>query len=202
MLARLNRGSMDHPAITENRDLSAPSHYIARGPARIPQDVVLSDGSVLRLRELQRGDRERFKAFFTRCSVEAIRYRFMSSIKGPSNALLDNLVDTDGSRHVALIVTRWDGAGEKIVAEGRYVRFNERPEVADIGFPGCRRYATAGNCYFANPESNRDRPRERRSGPFNHTDNRLYNRRSGRGFYFEDPNGHLLEVMTVPETGS
>ena len=24
----------------------------------------------------------------------------------------------------------------------------------------------------------------------------------GRGFYFEDPNGHLLEVMTVPETGS
>jgi hypothetical protein len=25
--------------------------------------------------------------------------------------------------------------------------------------------------------------------------------RGGRGFYFEDPNGHLLEVMTVPETG-
>jgi hypothetical protein len=23
-----------------------------------------------------------------------------------------------------------------------------------------------------------------------------------RGFYFKDPNGHLLEVMTVPETGS
>ena len=23
-----------------------------------------------------------------------------------------------------------------------------------------------------------------------------------RGFYFEDPYGHLLEVMTVPETGS
>jgi hypothetical protein len=22
------------------------------------------------------------------------------------------------------------------------------------------------------------------------------------GFYFEDPYGHLLEVMTVPETGS
>jgi len=27
-------------------------------------------------------------------------------------------------------------------------------------------------------------------------------RRGGRGFYFEDPYGHLLEVMTVPETGS
>ena len=40
------------------------------------------------------------------------------------------------------------------------------------------------------------------SGPFNHTDGKLYNRRGGRGLYFEDPNGHLLEVMTVPETGS
>jgi catechol 2,3-dioxygenase-like lactoylglutathione lyase family enzyme len=40
------------------------------------------------------------------------------------------------------------------------------------------------------------------SGPFNHTDGKLYTRRGGRGFYFKDPNGHLLEVMTVAETGS
>jgi catechol 2,3-dioxygenase-like lactoylglutathione lyase family enzyme len=40
------------------------------------------------------------------------------------------------------------------------------------------------------------------SGPYNHTDGKLNTRRGGRGFYFEDPYGHLLEVMTVPETGS
>jgi catechol 2,3-dioxygenase-like lactoylglutathione lyase family enzyme len=40
------------------------------------------------------------------------------------------------------------------------------------------------------------------SGPYNHNDGQIYNRRGGRGFYFEDPNGHLLEVMTVRETGS
>jgi catechol 2,3-dioxygenase-like lactoylglutathione lyase family enzyme len=40
------------------------------------------------------------------------------------------------------------------------------------------------------------------SGPFSHTDGRINRRRGGRGFYFEDPSGHLLEVMTVPETGS
>jgi catechol 2,3-dioxygenase-like lactoylglutathione lyase family enzyme len=40
------------------------------------------------------------------------------------------------------------------------------------------------------------------SGPYNHTDAKAYTRRGGRGFYFEDPNGHLLEVMTVRETGS
>ena len=40
------------------------------------------------------------------------------------------------------------------------------------------------------------------SGPFNHADGLIYMLRGGRGFYFEDPNGHLLEVMTVQETGS
>jgi catechol 2,3-dioxygenase-like lactoylglutathione lyase family enzyme len=40
------------------------------------------------------------------------------------------------------------------------------------------------------------------SGPDKHTDGRMYSRRGGRGVYFEDPNGHLLEIMTVAETGS
>lgn len=40
------------------------------------------------------------------------------------------------------------------------------------------------------------------SSPYNYTDGQVYTRRGGRGFYFEDPNGHLLEVMTVRETGS
>src|SRR5262249_26409362 len=40
------------------------------------------------------------------------------------------------------------------------------------------------------------------SDPDRHTNGRINTRRGGRGFYFEDPNGHLLEVMTVPETGS
>ena len=40
------------------------------------------------------------------------------------------------------------------------------------------------------------------SGPFDAKDGQINTRRGGRGFYFEDPNGHLLEVMTKPETGS
>jgi catechol 2,3-dioxygenase-like lactoylglutathione lyase family enzyme len=40
------------------------------------------------------------------------------------------------------------------------------------------------------------------SGPYEHSDGQIYTRRGGRGFYFEDPDGHLLEVMTVPETGT
>lgn len=40
------------------------------------------------------------------------------------------------------------------------------------------------------------------SRPGEATNGRIYDRRGGRGFYFEDLNGHLLEVMTVAETGS
>lgn len=40
------------------------------------------------------------------------------------------------------------------------------------------------------------------SEPDEHSNGRINARRGGRGFYFEDPYGHLLEVMTVPETGS
>jgi len=40
------------------------------------------------------------------------------------------------------------------------------------------------------------------SEPHDHANGRINTRRGGRGFYFEDPYGHLLEVMTVPETRS
>jgi len=35
------------------------------------------------------------------------------------------------------------------------------------------------------------------SGPFSRADMKIGDRRGGRGFYFEDPNGHVLEVMTA-----
>ncbi len=37
------------------------------------------------------------------------------------------------------------------------------------------------------------------SGPRSHEDGRINTRRGGRGFYFADLDGHLLEVMTTPE---
>ncbi len=40
------------------------------------------------------------------------------------------------------------------------------------------------------------------SGPNSSEDGQINTRRGGRGFYFSDLDGHLLEVMTTPETGS
>jgi GNAT superfamily N-acetyltransferase len=88
--------------------------------------------SKLRLRHLRRGDRQRFKEFLARCSAAAIRFRFMCSIKAPSDSLLNHLVEADGYRQVALIVTQAQADDERIVGEGRYVVFNEHDDVAEI----------------------------------------------------------------------
>ena len=98
----------------------------------INKQIRLRDSSTLCLRKLHRGNREKLQAFFSGCSPEAIRYRFMSSIRVLSDSLLDYLADVDGSRHVALIVTQQDGENERIVAEGRYVALKEQPDAADI----------------------------------------------------------------------
>lgn len=37
------------------------------------------------------------------------------------------------------------------------------------------------------------------SGPMRPDDGRLNDWNGGRGFYFRDPDGHLLELMTVPQ---
>ena len=96
------------------------------------KEIRLRDSSKLRLRDLHRGNREKLKAFFSACSPEAIRSRFMSSIKVLSDSLLDYLANPDGSRHVALILAQQEGEDERIVAEGRYVVLKEQPDVANI----------------------------------------------------------------------
>lgn len=69
---------------------------------------------------------------------------------------------------------------------------------------GCHHYAfhVSGAEFDAIFARVKDRGLAYGSGPFHHTDGKINRRRGGRGFYFEDPYGHLLEVMTVPETGS
>lgn len=115
--------------------LSAMNYnYGAREVALFEREIQLRDGFSLQLRHLRKVDREQMKAFFARCSTEAIRFRFLSSIKAPSDSLLKYLVEVDGLRHVALIVSHGIAGDEKIVAEGRYVVSNERSDTADIAF--------------------------------------------------------------------
>ncbi len=97
-------------------------------------DVLLRDGSVLRMRALQQSDREPLIALFNRCSPETIRYRFLRMITSLPDSLVDKLVEVDGQNHVALVVTQGEGPDEKILAVGRYFAEEARPQVAEVSF--------------------------------------------------------------------
>jgi len=101
---------------------------------RIPRDLWLRDGSEMRLRELKLDDREKLKDFFSRCSRESIRFRFLHPIHEVSDPLIDYLLNVDGSRRVALILTQKEGEEERIVAEGRYATYDKQPHKADLAF--------------------------------------------------------------------
>ena len=103
-------------------------------PETLSRDILLRDGAVLRMRALRQTDREALIALFDRCSPETRRYRFLRMITSLPDALLDQLVAVDGVHHVALVITQGEGAGEKIVAVGRYFSEAGRPEVAEVSF--------------------------------------------------------------------
>ncbi|MFN0085476.1 MAG: GNAT family N-acetyltransferase [Blastocatellia bacterium] len=103
-------------------------------PEDISRDVPLRDGAVLRLRRLRPSDREGLVGLFNRCSPETIRYRFLRMVTELTGPMLDHLVSADGRRHVALVVTAGEGAGERILAVGRYFVLEDRPEVAEVSF--------------------------------------------------------------------
>ena len=115
--------------------MSAPDEAVAsRLPAEFARDITLRNGTALRLRALRDSDRSELVALFNRCSPESIRFRFLRLITSLPDSLLDQLVSVDGSKHVAIVVTKPENADERVVAIGRYYALDERPEVAEVAF--------------------------------------------------------------------
>jgi acetate---CoA ligase (ADP-forming) len=97
------------------------------------RDLLLRDGALLRMRALRSTDRLGLKALFERCSPETIRYRFLYSLKVLTEEMLDHLVNLDGARNLALVVTMGEGEHEQIVAVGRYQVLGALGALADAG---------------------------------------------------------------------
>jgi acetyl coenzyme A synthetase (ADP forming)-like protein len=98
------------------------------------RDLLLREGSVLRVRSMRHDDRQALKDLFARCSPESIRFRFLHQVKELTEDMLDRLTDVDDSRHIALVVTQGEGRNERIVAVGRYQAQHKRPDVAEVSF--------------------------------------------------------------------
>jgi RimJ/RimL family protein N-acetyltransferase len=93
---------------------------VARAPAR--DELVLSDGTRLRLRALTRDDRDGMLALFGRLSEESRWRRFMSPKPSLAPRELDYMTDIDHFAHEAYAaVDERDGS---LVGVARYVRHN------------------------------------------------------------------------------
>jgi GNAT superfamily N-acetyltransferase len=105
----------------------------------------LVDGTVLRVRPLVPRDRAALAERFRRLSPDTRYARFLHPVERLSPADLDLLVDSvDGETHVALVLeavrVATDGRGAVTgievagVGVGRYVRWPDRPDAADVAF--------------------------------------------------------------------
>ena len=80
----------------------------------------LNDGSRVLIRPLREEDRGREQTFIDRLSLESRRFRFMDTFKKASPALLDQLMDVDNLRQVALIALAHDNGELREVGISRY----------------------------------------------------------------------------------
>jgi acetyl coenzyme A synthetase (ADP forming)-like protein len=96
------------------------------------RDVVLRDGTTMRLRPPMRDDEGRVIAFLEHLSDESRYLRFHGYAK-PGPRLVEPMLDPDWLERGALAGTIADEAGERIVALGSYVRLRD-PARAEVAF--------------------------------------------------------------------
>lgn len=91
---------------------------------------VLSDGTQVKIRPIEAGDKQELQEGLHRLSEATVQRRFLVPKVRFTKAELRYLTEVDGHDHVALVAEseRWPGT---IVAVARYVRLNEDPDTAE-----------------------------------------------------------------------
>jgi L-amino acid N-acyltransferase YncA len=92
-------------------------------------DHVLSDGTVIRIAPLRRGDRSAVTGLFARLSAESRLRRFLSPKSSLSDREVTFLADVERIEHAAM--TAVDVRDGSVLGIARYVELRERPGVAD-----------------------------------------------------------------------
>jgi GNAT superfamily N-acetyltransferase len=92
--------------------------------------VALRDGSVVRLRQGHRTDRELLRRGFDRLSAEGRYRRFLTATPALTDDMIRYLTEIDHHDHEAIIATEQE-SGEG-VGVARYVRNPRRPDTAEV----------------------------------------------------------------------
>jgi len=95
-------------------------------PSAAAVDVILRDGSTLRLRAPARDDGDGLAAFFSGLSERSLYLRF-HGLRAVDEKLVAHFLEPDWRERGVLIGTLADGDGnERIVAVGEYIRLRDQ----------------------------------------------------------------------------
>lgn len=115
-------GMLDRLLSTARQRLAA---YVSPIPIR------LRDGTELSLRPVLPGDNERSSKGPVEFSSETL-YRRFQTVRIPSKSLMRYLFEVDYDHHFVWVMT--DGVDGPVVADARFVRDENEPEVAEVAF--------------------------------------------------------------------
>jgi acyl-CoA hydrolase/RimJ/RimL family protein N-acetyltransferase len=102
-------------------------------PAEVAERQTFKGGQEVRFRAIKPSDEEGMRQLFYRFSDEAVYYRYFSPIKTMPHSKMQQYVNVDYRKAMSIVGLVGDQADEQLIAEGRYVKYPDRPE-ADIAF--------------------------------------------------------------------
>lgn len=131
--------------------LYADQIYLAESghlyPDKIAYTRTFKGNLTVRFRAIKPSDEEEMRRLFYRFSDKSVYYRYFSPIKVMPHVKMQEYVNVD-YRHCMSIVSIVEEAGiERIIAEGRYVRLQDRP-FADTAFVVDEKYQGRGIASF------------------------------------------------------
>ena len=89
-------------------------------PAELERDLVLRDGSVVRIRPIRPDDASRLQELHSRLSVNTAYQRFFAIVKRLPPDWAHTLATVDYQRRLALVVEVHGGSSVELIAVGRY----------------------------------------------------------------------------------
>ena len=122
-----------HPHLTSTiaQERVADLRAAAERSRRAASDPLqLADGRRLKIRPIEREDRERFRGLFMRLTPESRYRRFLSPKPELTERELAYLVDIDHVHHEALAAV--DESDGSFVAAARYAQLPDQPHVAEV----------------------------------------------------------------------
>jgi RimJ/RimL family protein N-acetyltransferase len=127
LIAQAKQGNIIYP---DQIFLAASAHFY---PSEINARHNFKGNLSVKFRAIKPSDEEEMRRLFYRFSDRSVYYRYFSPIKTMPHAKMQEYVNVDFSRTMAIVGLTGQADQEHIIAEARFVRDRHRP-MADIAF--------------------------------------------------------------------